>query len=130
MFKLTFLITCHLEIMTNKGVSRALGVNNFSRSIDSWILMYVVKENQSALLQQKDFPKLVNWQRLKPLINKWSKPDQLNYQLNLYIYILMDIYKRNRSLESSSIYHKNIVRLWRRLKRDCVNLSRFKVLQW
>ena len=43
----------------------------------------------------------------------------------LYIYI----YKPNRNLESSWIYHNNIVKLRKRLKRDCVNLTRFKILQ-
>ena len=41
----------------------------------------------------------------------------------------MDIYKRNRNLESGRIYHNNIVKLGRRLKTDCVNSTRFKILQ-
>ena len=42
----------------------------------------------------------------------------------------MDIYKWNRNLESSWIYHDNIVKLGRPLKGDCVNSTRFKILQW
>ena len=52
----------------------------------------------------------------------------------IYIYIYfnesMDIYKRNRNPESCWIYHNNIVTLGRRLKGDCVNSTRFKILQW
>ena len=52
----------------------------------------------------------------------------------IYIYINVneskDIYKWNRNLKSSWIYHKNIVKLRRRLKRDCVNSTRFRILQW
>ena len=54
--------------------------------------------------------------------------------LYIYIYIFfnesMDIYKWNRNLESSWIYHNNIVKLGRPLKGDCVNSTRFKILQW
>ena len=50
----------------------------------------------------------------------------------VYIYIneSMDIYKQNRNLKSSWIYHNNIVKLRRWLRRDCVNSTRFKILQW
>ena len=50
----------------------------------------------------------------------------------IYIYFneSMDIYNRNKNLESSWIYHNNIVTLERRLKEDCVNSTRFKILQW
>ena len=55
----------------------------------------------------------------------------IRYITYIYIYIneSMDIYiyKRNRNLEWSWIYHNNIVKLRRLLKRDCVNLTRFKV---
>ena len=48
-------------------------------------------------------------------------------QIFFYIYInkSMDIYKRNRNLESSWIYDNIIVKLRRRLKRDCVSSTRF-----
>ena len=42
----------------------------------------------------------------------------------------MDIYNRNKNLESSWIYHNNIVTLERRLKGDCVNSTRFKNLMY
>ena len=41
----------------------------------------------------------------------------------------MNIYKRNRNLESSLIFHNNIVKLGRRLKGNCANSTRFKILQ-
>ena len=47
----------------------------------------------------------------------------------IYINESMSINKRNRNLESSWIYHNNIVKLGRRFKRDCANSTRFKVLQ-
>ena len=57
---------------------------------------------------------------------------QTFFYIYIYMYIneSMDIYKRNRNLESSWIYHNNIVKLRRRLKRDCVNSTSFKILQW
>ena len=41
----------------------------------------------------------------------------------------MDIYKRNRNLKSSRIYHNNIVKLRRRLKGNCVNSTKLKILK-
>ena len=54
------------------------------------------------------------------------------YFFFIYIYFneSMDIYNRKKNLESSWIYHNNIVTLERWLKGDCVNSTRFKILQW